>query len=137
MSKNILLIWVLFIMGCSSITEWHSNDQFDEVAESYKTAIRWENIELAGQFLSLNEAEKRATEKAETQGDQTSLNEYKVTSYKELNRKLYTEKQQIDQSVEIKYYNKKNMIEKTIIDNQVWVYESEAWVLTSGLPDFK
>ena len=129
MHKYTLLLGLLLVMGCSTITNVHSNEQFTETTKLYKATIRWENMELAGKFLTDKDTEKT--------NDKKYLNDFKVTSYEVLTLKFYDDKKRVDQSVEIQYYNKKNMIEKKIIDNQAWVYESDMWLLTSGLPDFK
>jgi hypothetical protein len=63
-----------------------------------------------------------------------------VTSY-ELHTTIKVSKDMslVNQTVEIKYYNLDHMIEKTIVDKQLWKYyaEEKAWYLQSSLPNFK
>lgn len=67
------------------------------------------------------------------------LRKTKVTSYELLDREISKDKLLARQSVEIKYYKLDSMIEKTLIDTQVWEYDREekTWRLQGGLPDFK
>ena len=43
----------------------------------------------------------------------------------------------VEQTVVITYYNTDYMIEKVIDDNQIWIYESDFWQLSTGLPAFE
>jgi hypothetical protein len=42
-----------------------------------------------------------------------------------------------DQTVAIRYYKIDELIERSVVDQQTWVYHPEAknWYLQSGLPD--
>ncbi len=62
-----------------------------------------------------------------------------MTSYELISRNISKDKLLARQTVEIKYYNLDSMIEKTLIDAQVWEYnrEEKTWLLQNGLPDFK
>ena len=68
-----------------------------------------------------------------------SLKQIKVTSYKLLDRNILESKETAEQKVEIRFYNIDRLIEKTIIDNQTWIFDRdlENWFLSSGLPDFQ
>ena len=67
------------------------------------------------------------------------LNKIKVTTYKSIHKELSDDGNEAKQTVEIKYYNIDHMIEKTIIDKQLWKYDPDkkTWRLKSRLPEFK
>jgi len=62
-----------------------------------------------------------------------------VTSYEILTRDLSEDNFQATQTVEIKYFYKDRLKEKSIIDRQLWEFDeaSDAWRLKTGLPRFQ
>ena len=65
------------------------------------------------------------------------LKKIKITSYEVQNRKMHNEKLMVEQTVEIKYYNTDYLVEKVVDDNQIWIYESNSWRFSTGLPVFE
>jgi hypothetical protein len=118
--------------SCATLTDLRLIDGFDKVAKSYKSAISWEDFEKADSFIS-----KQNPKKELILPDKKFLKKIKVTSYEVQNRKIHTEKFMVEQTVEIKYYNTDYLIEKVIDDNQIWIYESNSWQLSTGLPAFE
>ena len=99
---------------------------------AYGRAIRWSDYNLAKAF----------TVKHETTDQEPSFetfNKIKVTSYEVVGRDVSEDRFQATQTVEIQYFFKDQLKEKTIIDRQLWEFdeESEAWHLKTGLPRFE
>ncbi len=70
--------------------------------------------------------------------DIEALERVKVTSYDMLSLRTFQNELRVEQTVKIKYYHVDQLLEKTLIDKQMWEYApSGAWLLLSGLPDFK
>jgi hypothetical protein len=104
----------------------------DKVAESYESAIKWSDFEKADSFIS-----KQNPKKELILPDKKFLKKIQITSYELQNRKIHTEKSMVEQTVEIKYYNTDYLVEKVVEDNQIWIYESNSWQLSTGLPAFE
>ena len=62
----------------------------------------------------------------------------RVTSYEPSKRKLSKDNLEAHQTVEIKYYFTNQMIERILIDTQIWRYdpEDERWYLHGNFPEF-
>jgi len=118
--------------GCATFTDLRLLSKFDEVAESYKTAISLEDFKMANSFMS-----KQNPKKEPVLLDKKFLKKIKITSYEVQNRKMHNGKLMVEQTVEIKYYNTDYLIEKVVDDNQIWIYESNSWSLSTGLPVFE
>jgi len=129
MAKYILAVCVLTLVGCASITEINQKDQFQKTSRSYEQALRWGDWVTASSVLGSEskELDYRAIE---------DLKQIKVTSYEVNQMKLSEDKLRVQQTVEIQYYHNRRMVEKTLIDKQVWEYIEEGWRLVSGLPKF-
>ena len=132
MIKNFFFLCVLMFFGCATFTDLRLSDEFDKVEKSYKSAISWGDFELADSFMS-----KQSPKNESVLPDKKLLKKIKVTSYEVQNRKIDNEKLMVEQTVEIKYYNTDYLIEKVVGDNQIWIYESDSWRLSTGLPVFK
>jgi len=132
MIKKILPLCILMFFGCVTFTDLQLSSEFDKVAKSYKSAISWEDFEKAGIFMS-----KQNPKKDPVLPDKKFLKKIKITSYEVQNLKMDNEKRMVEQTVEIKYYNTDYLIEKVVDDNQVWIYESNSWRLSTGLPVFE
>lgn len=132
MKMKILSLCILMLLGCATVTDFRLSTQFEKVAESYSAALRWEDFELARSFVL-----KQNLKGGSTLPDPDILKKIKITSYELQNLKMNKEKLMVEQTVEIKYYNKDYLIEKVVHDNQIWIYESDSWYLSTGLPVFK
>ena len=118
--------------GCATFSDLRLLSKFDEVAESYKTAISLEDFKMVDSFMS-----KQNPKKESVLPDKKFLKKIKITSYEVRNRKMHNEKLMVEQTVKIKYYNTDYLIEKVVYDNQIWIYESDSWRLSTGLPVFE
>ena len=132
MIKKILPLCILMFFGCATFTDLRLLDKFDKVAESYKSAISWEGLEMVDSFMS-----KQNSKKEPVLPDKKFLKKIKITSYEVQNRKMHNEKLMVEQTVKITYYNTDYLIEKVVYDNQIWIYESDSWRLSTGLPVFE
>ncbi|MCP3901158.1 MAG: hypothetical protein GY707_15745 [Desulfobacteraceae bacterium] len=132
MIKKFLPLCFLIFFGCATFNDLDISGKFDQVAKSYKSAIGWEEFEMAYGFMS-----KQNPKKKSVLPDKKFLKKIKITSYEVQNRKIYNDKLMVEQTVEIKYYNTDYLIEKLFVDNQIWIYESNSWRLSTGLPVFE
>jgi len=131
MAKTILFACVIALAGCAGQIQSQQMERFQDAAHGYKIAIRWGNYMAASKFLG-----EAAT--AKQPPDLEKLKRVKVTSYEHLESKIIVPKKMVEQTVEIKYYHVSNMIEKSLLDIQIWEYsDTKDWHLLSGLPDFK
>ncbi len=127
-----LSICVLLLVGCAAFQEkWRMAD-FEDVSSAYEQAIRWGNYEVAEGFTKVEEADQKGS-------NLDKFKKIRVTSYELLNTSTSEDKLRVRQSVKINYYDTDHLIERSIIDKQVWGYDEteESWYLQSGLPDFK
>ena len=132
MIRHIIIVLIILITGCASLDEQKRKDSLDTVINSYENAIRWGYYELTENYI-------KKTDKSDYTGDYSSMKDYKVTSYEVLGGKIEKDGMQAMQTVEIKYYHIRYLIEKVMIDKQLWEYDAseEKWFLKSGLPVFQ
>ncbi len=132
MTKYVLSFCILLLIGCATSPEGKQQDLFAIASHAYERAILLGKYELANGFRKVQASEKQVL-------NFKRLKKIKVTSYELLAIKVSKDKSLVNQIVEIKYYNLDHMIEKTIVNKQLWKYyaEEKAWYLQSGLPNFK
>ena len=125
-------ITVLFTLaGCASISDMNRMDAFDETVKTYEKMVFWSEFDAALAFR-----EPRAD--SDDQPDMNSLKKVRVTSYRVKRLKASADKSQVQQFVEIGYYRMDDVTVKTIVDQQLWVYNNDAqrWFIQSDLPPF-
>lgn len=129
--KILSLLCVLVLVGCATYQRQQQKDRFEDITEAYGNAIRWGKFEVANGFRADTETEKKP--------DFEYLKNIRVTSYELKAVNVSGDGNTVQLDVEIEYYSIDRFIEKTIIDNQVWKYDTEAgtWSLHGELPDFK
>ncbi len=132
MIKFFFSLCILMFFSCATLTDIRLIDRFDKVAESYESAIKWSDFDKADSFISKQNPKKKLI-----LPDKKFLKKIQITSYELQNRKIHTEKSMVEQTVEIKYYNTDYLVEKVVEDNQIWIYESNSWQLSTGLPAFE
>ena len=127
----ILCLCVLIFSGCATLAENKRIEALDEAVNSYGTAIRWGYLDLAKRFIKSPEDGQKET--------MQDLSGIRITSYEIMGKKLSGNKLEAQQVVEIQYYHTNNLIEKKIIDTQLWKYDAndKKWYLHSRLPDLK
>ena len=67
------------------------------------------------------------------------LNQFKVTAYELRSIDVIEEDVRVRQIVKISYFNRSDLVVKSIADSQIWEYDPElhSWVLATGFPKFK
>jgi len=134
-NKNILffimIAGVLFLTGCASMHEQERLDELDSVTEAYGMAIRWGKFASAMRLLDRSVMPDDAYIRA--------IGRIRISSYEVLQRELSEDGLEATQTVEIGYYYVDRLIEKKLIDKQIWRYEQDKkkWLLHSGLPRFE
>lgn len=131
-TNYLLLFTALILAGCASMDDNHRINSLDSATYNYRSAIRWGLYDVADSLRGADSTEEPSAKIEE-------FKKIKVTGYNTLFMKLSDDKKEAKQTVEITYYHTDRMIEKKIIDKQVWKYNTEkkAWYLESGLPEFK
>lgn len=116
----------LLLSGCASYNSHLQAQSFAQSARSYGLAIQWSDYESAVNFL----------EHPPPPEDLVRLKTFKVTAYEIRKVKFLDDMSRADQTVAIRYYKIDELIERTIVDEQSWVYypQEKIWYLQSGLP---
>ena len=126
----LLLLAVFTLCACSS-------NQVDkkrgEALKQYETIVRWSQWDAAADFIAMEYQQEHPI----TRLEMDRLRLFRVTAYTVRSTGVYDEGMTMKQVVEIKLFNTKRAVERTIIDNQEWRFdpELERWQLYSGLPD--
>jgi len=132
--KKLLVLLAVFLAGCTSLQGKYRLAQFENISSAYGQAIRWGDYDVANGFRKKQETDHEAW-------NVDKIDKIRVTSYELLNSNPSEDKNilRVHQAVKIRYFNADQMIEKTLIDKQLWEYDDteKAWYLQSGLPDFR
>ncbi|MDD5033205.1 MAG: hypothetical protein PHE55_00475 [Methylococcaceae bacterium] len=122
----ILILLGMLLQACSSDFNLM---KMEETLNGYGSAIRWGAFEKAVDYQIPSRRSKL---------DLAWLKNIRVTSYDTLYRKEAKGSNIFEQTVEIRYYNDLQGVEKTITDRQLWHYDDEKdqWSLESELPHF-
>jgi hypothetical protein len=104
-----------------------------EAFKQYETIIRWSQWDAAADFI----APEYLQEDPITRLDMDRLRLFRVTAYTVRSTGVYDEGMTARQTVEIRMFNTRQAVERTIIDQQEWRYHEDVkrWLLHSGLPD--
>lgn len=104
-----------------------------ETLKQYETIIRWSQWDAAADFL----APEYLMENPVSRLDMDRLRLFKVTAYTLRSTGIFDNGLTVRQEVEIRLFNKRQGIERSIIDEQEWHWNETAkrWYLFSGLPD--
>jgi len=110
-----------------------SRSKLDETLYAYAGAIRWGDLGSVEVFL---DPERRA-ELAPKPIERERMAQLQVTGY-HVQSKEQSSETELRQVVQITLVNRHTLVERSVIDRQVWRWDEEAkaWWLTSGLPDF-
>jgi PBP1b-binding outer membrane lipoprotein LpoB len=134
MNKLMLKIFLLIMLvaGCANLSKTNQMNMFDRMAASFKDSMRWSDFETANQLRKDALTESNPP-------DFKKLKNVRVTSYEVKQIIPMDNKLKVRQIVEINYYKSDNMIEKTLMHDQLWEYDTadKSWSLKSRLPDFK
>ena len=104
-----------------------------EAFKQYETIIRWSQWDAAADFIAPEYLENNPI----TRLDMDRLRLFRVTAYTVRSTGVYDEGMTARQTVEIRMFNTRQAVERTIIDQQEWHYHEDVkrWLLHSGLPD--
>jgi hypothetical protein len=134
MGKRIfaLLLITPLIIACATFARIKQTEMFERTSEAYAKAIRWSDFEAANRYRKAILTQKKPP-------DLDALTQIKVTSYEVKEVGISKEVTQVRQIVEIGYYKIDGIIEKSLRDQQIWVYDpvDKRWYLNSNLPDFQ
>jgi hypothetical protein len=126
-----LLILATFISSCTSPNR--QNKALDETLLQYEQVIRWSEWDGAIEFLD----PQSMIDKPISTLDMDRLRLFRVTRYQVRSATPFNEGNSFRQVVEISLFNRNRAVEKRVIDQQEWRYNSERerWFLHSSLPD--
>ena len=129
--KFFLIIVAIILAGCATTEKDKRMEILSKTTDNYRNAIRWGLYETANNLREAGSNKDRS--------DLERLKKIKVTAYKSIHQDVSEDGNEAKDVIEIKYYNIDYMVEKTIIDKQLWKYNSDkkTWHLQGGLPEFK
>jgi hypothetical protein len=125
-----LLVLAVAVAACSSNPAEKSRG---EAFKQYETIIRWSQWDAAADFIAPEFLEENPI----TRLDMERLRLFRVTAYTVRSTGVYDEGMTARQTVEIRMFNKRQAVERAVIDQQEWRYHEDVkrWLLHSGLPD--
>jgi hypothetical protein len=130
MRLTFLLCITLTIAACA-IGSTARLERFETTSQAYERAIRWSDMRSAFSVAGNPEA---------AVPDFQRLENVRVTSYDVVaGPSINDDASRIAQRVQINYVNKANMADRSLMDEQVWIYVSneKRWKLTSPFPAFR
>jgi hypothetical protein len=127
------LLLLILVLGLTACTSNPSEKKLGETFKQYETIIRWSQWDAAADFISA----EYQTEHPITRLEMDRLRLFKVTAYTVRSTGIFDEGMTARQAVEIRMFNSRQGVERTIMDEQEWRYnpETQLWKLHSGLPD--
>ena len=122
----IAYLFCLLLVACASEKR---NMGLKKSLNLYDSSLRW------GEFAKAKKLQKDRDGTL----DYGFLKDIKVTSVEEKERNISEDGLKVDRVVEIKYYDRRVGMEKTIFDKEIWLYDTDRglWSLDSELPDFE
>lgn len=126
----IMFALAALLVGCPKTKE---DRDLTETLKQYETIIRWAQWDAAVNFISAEYQEEHPISRLEL--DRLRL--FRVTRYTLRSSTPVDDGKGLRQVVELRIFNKTQVRERTIIDEQYWKYDEERkrWLLHSGLPD--
>lgn len=120
----------LVLTGCPQSKQ---SKGLTETLEQYEIIVRWAQWDAAAAFVSPEYQKEHPITNLELE----RLRLFKVTAYHLRSSTPVDEGNGLVQVVEIKLFNKNQVRERTIVDEQYWKYDElrKRWLLHSGLPD--
>ena len=127
------IIFILALLMLAACTSNPVDKSRGEAFKQYETIIRWSQWDAAADFIS----PEYLAEHPISRLDMDRLRLFKVTAYTLRSTNIMDEGLTALQTVEIKLFNSRQAVERTIIDEQEWRYNetAERWLLHSPLPD--
>ena len=131
-SRHAVASFIVVMMLASCVPNQVEKGRSDAFKQ-YETIIRWSQWDAAVNFIAPQYLEEHPISRL----DMDRLRLFKVTNYTLRSTNVAEDGLSAAQVVEIRMFNTKQAIERTVLDQQVWRYdpESKRWLLHSGLPD--
>lgn len=125
----LLLSAALLTSACATAQK---KQRIDETLNAYRQAIRWGTVEDALAFVD----PERLAERPYTALELDRYRQVAVSAYRDGEAVLGPDGR-VRQTVGISIYNRHTMVERHLVDHQVWRWDAQAkrWWLVSGLPD--
>jgi len=126
-------LFLVFGLGLTACAYNPQEELLSDTFKQYETIVRWSQWDAAANFISA----EYQMEHPITRLEMDRLRLFKVTAYTVRSTAILDEGMTAMQAVEIKMFNSRQGVERTIMDEQEWRYnpETQLWKLHSGLPD--
>ena len=126
----ILLSTMLLLSGCATDKR---NDSLTHTMIAYANAVRWDGFEAAEQFVDPKVRDAHPI----TDLDRERFKQVQVNDYDDGNGPVASGENEVRQNVRISVTNLHTQAVRSIIDRQVWHYDSEKnkWWLETGIPN--
>jgi len=137
MKKNLMLLLVLALFlvltPADAASKRSRAKQLEISLFKYASAIRWNEFEMASNYVDPEYAKKNPL----TSLEKERFKQIQVTGY-EAKTQDTLDDGTVEQTVEIRLINRNTQADRSIIDVQIWRWDDKAkrWWLTTGLPDF-
>ena len=132
-SANMVFVPLLALTLLAACATSNQARSLDLTLTQYEKIVRWSQWDAAVDFL----ATEYLSDNPISQLDLDRLRLFRVTQYNIRSALPYDGGMGIQQTVEIRLFNRNRAVERVLIDRQDWRYDEvrERWLLHSGLPD--
>ena len=127
----LVVMAVFFASGCTTIKEKIRLADFEKVSRAYEHVMLNSDFESAYAFTNPDVVRSKT--------DFTAYEDIKIIEYQVKNGQASRDKNEVNQSVKIKYYRDASPTVRTMRYEQLWKYDDvkKTWLLQTGLPEFK
>lgn len=131
MRRILIVLAVMFCSACASTGG--DSRKLEQALYAYAGAIRWGDLAGAMAFVDPELREKLKPSSVQQQ----RMEQLQITGYYVQGSEQASETE-LRQVVEIRLVNRHTLVERSVIDRQVWRWKEadKAWWLTTPLPDF-
>ena len=125
-----ILLSTLLLSGCVSDRR---SDALAHTMIAYANAVRWDGFEVAETFVDPKVREAHPI----TDLDRERFKQVQVNDYDDGNGPVPSGENEVRQTVQIGLTNLHTQAVRTIVDHQVWHYDTEKnkWWLETGIPN--
>jgi len=128
-----ILLTVVITMGLSSCSTMSERAKsFNKTIRGYEKAIRWGKFDLAQGF-------RKGPQQHISETERRRLQNIRITGYEAVNTSVSEDHSTATQLIRIRYYHDEYAVERTIMDQQTWVFDEDSsrWHLDSAVPRFR
>jgi hypothetical protein len=135
--KSLVIIFSLFmmlvVMPADASKKRAQAKQFEVVQAKYAAAIRWNEFEMAWGHVDPGFRKENPLSDLEKE----RFKQIQITGYEDKAQDFLPDGS-IELNVEIRLVNRNTLVERIVMDTQVWRWDEKAkrWWLTTGLPSF-